>query len=76
MRREKLTKRVTETSEYCSEFTRRVYELDGVEVLHFCKTFYQDSKPYFSRVNSCGEYRPQITREEFNAELKRIMRLD
>lgn len=64
------------TSEWYSDHHRVIIKLDGKEVLHACKTFYQYSNgPYYSRVNSCGEYRPQITKEEFNAELKRITEL-
>lgn len=76
MNKTKMTPRVERLSEYCSEYTRQIFLLDGKEVLHFCKTFYYDSNPYYSRVNSCGEYRPQISKEEFNAELKRIMELN
>lgn len=76
MNAEKLTRRVTQLTEWCDEFHREVFTLDGKEVLHFCQTFYRDSNPYFSKVNSCGEYRPQITKEEFNAELKRILNLN
>ena len=76
MNKKKLTSRVTQLSEYCAEYTRLIFLQDGKEVLHCCKTYYYDSNPYYSRVNSCGEYRPQISKEEFNAELKRIMELN
>lgn len=72
---EQLTPRVKHVSDYCAEFQRHVYILDGVEVLHACKTYYYDSAPYYSRVNSCGEYIPQISKDEFNNELQRIMSL-
>lgn len=74
---EKLTPRVTRMSEYDGAHTRHVYALDGREVLHVCKVYsYYSNGPYYSRVNSCGEYRPEISRGSFNAELKRILSLN
>lgn len=62
-------------SEWHDDHHRVIIQLDGKDVLHVCQAFYYNSSPYYSRVNSCGEYRPQITKEEFNAEMKRITEL-
>lgn len=74
---EQLTTRVKRVSEFEASHTRHVFTLDGIEVLHACKVYgYGDPAPYYSRVNSCGEYRPKLSKEEFNSELKRIMELN
>ncbi len=76
MIKEQLTKRVAQISEYTASYTRHVFTLDGKEVLHACKVYgYGDPAPYYSRINSCGEYKPQISKEEFKEELTRIKNL-
>lgn len=71
-----LTPRLKQVSEFEASHTRHVFIFDGVEVLHACKVYSYDAPaPYYSRVNSCGEYRPQLTKEQFNAELNRLKQM-
>lgn len=77
MRTTQLTPRLKQVSEFEASHTRHVFILDGREVLHACQVYsYGNPAPYYSHINSCGEYRPQITKEQFNAELNRLMALD
>ena len=70
------TKRVTQISEYTEVCTCHTFMLDGMKILQAYKGYLYPSDPIYSRFDSVGVPRIEISKSEFKAELDRIMKLN